>query len=71
MLKATFNKWESSDGVLNGDMDERGVERIQQVESLHRRPHGATNGENRRVYHTRRQQRVMLQEGGERIYFFG
>jgi hypothetical protein len=33
MLKATFNMWESSNGVLNDDVDEREVESIQHVES--------------------------------------
>jgi len=31
MLKASFNMWEYSDGVLNDDVDEREVEWIQQV----------------------------------------
>jgi len=33
MLKATFNMGESSNGVLNDDVDEREVESIQHVES--------------------------------------
>jgi len=32
--------WESSNGVLNDDVDEREVESIQHVESDSRGPHG-------------------------------
>jgi len=37
VLKASFNMWCSSNGVLNDDVEERDIELIQYVESVSRR----------------------------------
>jgi len=55
--------WCNSNGVLNDDVEERDVECIQHVEFVSRRATWrALLGQNWRVQHTFRQQRVKLQE---------